>query len=297
MLHQSIGQTASMALLMRRRADVEARDLQGQTPLLAAVSKGQMAAVKFLLDVGADQNAFNEKRKGALHLAIESDYISIEMVALLLRHGVPADMVDIDNMSPLHGTIQCKCRDIASLLLQNGVSINFGIQRRNWTQRLRDGSGMYELNYAGTTQELHTSGLGGLTPLHFAALVGDAEMTEYFLSQDADPNALSYYRETPLHLALSKSVQGTRYEDAWNEDRWRLEFLWDFVDFDDEDEREAVATQITDTRKAVVEALLSDDRTDVTLQDAQGSSILHAVNYRDLENPHIAGIHPDRDIL
>ncbi|TAQ86536.1 hypothetical protein B7494_g5158 [Chlorociboria aeruginascens] len=76
-------------------------------------------------------------------------------------------------------------------------------------------------------------------------IFGDAEMTEFFLSQGADPNALSHYRETPLHPALSKSIQGPKYEDAWNELRWRLKDLWDVVEFYDEDAQEEVATQIT----------------------------------------------------
>ena len=63
--------------------------------------------------------------------------------------------------------------------------------------------------------------------------------------------------------------------------------MWDIVEFHDEDVQETVATQITNTRNAVVEALLRDDRTNVALQDAQGASILHTVNYRELGSPHI----------
>jgi ankyrin repeat protein len=288
-LHHSacMGQIKSMRLLMQRRAGVEARDSQGQTPLLAAVSKGQTAAVKYLLEVGADPKVFSEEKKGVLHLSIESDNASLEMVELLLAHDAPTDMIHIGNMSPLHSTIQYNRTDIASLLLENRVNIDFGIQRRD-RRSLQDGYAAYELKNVNENQEFQTGGLGTLTPLHFAALVGNPKMTAYFLSRGADPNALSHYQETPLHLAISKRVQGSEYEDAWNEDCWRAEFLWDIVeDYNDEDETEAVATQVSDRRQAVIMALLEDDRTNVTLQDVQGSSVLHLIEYHKLASSHL----------
>ncbi|KAH7378533.1 ankyrin repeat-containing domain protein, partial [Cadophora sp. MPI-SDFR-AT-0126] len=127
----------------------------------------------------------------------------------------------------------------------------------------------------------------GLTPLHFAALVGDAEITEFFLSRGADPNALSHYGETPLHFALSKSIQGSKYRDAWNKPRWRLENLWDVVEFYDEEVQDEVATQITKTRRAVAETLLRDNKTNVMLQDAKGLSLLHTINYTELDPSHV----------
>jgi ankyrin repeat protein len=41
-----------------------------------------------------------------------------------------------------------------------------------------------------------------------------------------------------------------------------------------------LSPEFAEARKSVVEALLKDDRTNVTLQDAQGSSILHVIDYR-----------------
>lgn len=270
----SIGNIASIHLLMQRHATIEARDSQGKTPFLAAVSNGKMAAVESLLEFGADPKVFDKRRKGALHLSLMSQHISPEMIALLLAQGAPADMVDIDNMSPLHRTIQFNYTDIASQLLESGVSVDFGIERRIWTRSIQDGFDAYELNAVNTSYGHQICSHRGLTPLHFAALVGDAKMTEYFLSQGANPNALSHYQETPLHLALSRRVLGSKYQDAWNEDHWRIEILRDFAEYEDEYDADS---RIADARKAVIEALLKDDRTDVTLQDAQGSSVLHSM--------------------
>ena len=283
----SIGQITSIHLLIQHQADVEARDLQGQTPLLVAISKGQKAAVELLLRAGAEVTAFDGERKGALHLSIESEFFGIEMVELLLAHGAPFDITDVNNMTPLHCTIQFNRRDIASVLLNDGVAVDLRVQRRSWIPRLIRGSTVYEPNIADTAQRVVTDDLIGLTPLHFAALVGDTGMTEFFLGHGADPNALSHYGETPLHLALSRSIQGSKYRDSWNESRWRLESLWDVVEFHDEDVHDEVATQITTTRRDLVEILLRDDRTNVTFQDAQGLSVLHTVNYTELDSPHI----------
>jgi ankyrin repeat protein len=248
-LHHSacIGQINSMKLLIQCRAALETRDSLGRTPLLSAINRGQAAAVEYLLEAGADPAAFDEQRKGALHLSIESD-LSIQLVALLVAYGAPVDILDIDNMSPLDGTVQYNRRGIASLLFNNGVSLDFGIQRRYWMPNLLDGNVVYELNNINKGPRVSNAGYRWLDRTAFCG-VGNAEMMEFLLSQGADPNRLSQYQEAPLHLAFPRRVQGPDYRDAWNKDCWRIECLWDFVGFDGEDEAEAVVTRICRSAK------------------------------------------------
>lgn len=47
------------------------------------------------------------------------------------------------------------------------------------------------------------------------ALIGNAQMVQFFLHHGADPNATSFcYGETPMHVTLCKGVQGTKYSDS-----------------------------------------------------------------------------------
>jgi hypothetical protein len=54
-------------------------------------------------------------------------------------------------------------------------------------------------------------------------------MTNFLLNHSADPNALSDYGESPLHLALRRSLEGPYYQDDWIDEHWRVEVLWDLL--------------------------------------------------------------------
>jgi hypothetical protein len=83
----------------------------------------------------------------------------------------------------------------------------------------------------------------GLTPLHYAALAGSSEITDFFLRSRADSNPLSYYGDTSLHLALQARLQGPEYSDAWTKGRW------EFMNVD-EGSRDKTNAQIAEFRIA-----------------------------------------------
>src|SRR5436305_4231031 len=121
----------------------------------------------------------------------------------------------------------------------------------------------------------------GLTPLHYAALARHSGMVQFFLDHGADPNSLSNYDETPLHLALSRSPRGTKYSDDWMENDWRVEGLLDFIDLEDHDTYEAAHNQVVEHRIATIDALLSHQKTHVNIQDIKGASALHHIRYEE----------------
>ena len=68
-------------ILIRKGADVNAETNDGETVLMAAVSLGNLAAVKTLLSAGADVNRSNSSGETALCVATKENYLDI--VALL----------------------------------------------------------------------------------------------------------------------------------------------------------------------------------------------------------------------
>ena len=54
---------------------------------------------------------------------------------------------------------------------------------------------------------------GGLIVLHFSALAGNKEITEFFFNINVDPNVLSEYSETPLQLTRTQKIKILEYTD------------------------------------------------------------------------------------
>ena len=72
-------------LLLAKGADINVKNSNGETALMAASSRGNADVVKLLLDKGADINVKNSKGKTAL--AIAKDKGKTEIVAMLEKAG------------------------------------------------------------------------------------------------------------------------------------------------------------------------------------------------------------------
>ena len=188
------------ALLVEHKADVNARDGSGDTPLLLVSKhwnapgmgsfaersrsssseatdglKERLTIAGVLLDNGADVNAQNDNKQSALGLAVEDK--SPEMVKLLLAHKPQVDILDQSGWTPLQWAVSEQHPEIAGLLLDAGADPN--------------------LKY-------HAPGdWAGQTSLNVAVVLENKDLVAVLLAHHADPNASNDSRETPLSLAKS----------------------------------------------------------------------------------------------
>jgi ankyrin repeat protein len=98
LLHAArIGDLGSIARLLEQRADIDARDRQGMTPLMLAVANNHSEAARRLLDDGADVNAASKFGYTALMLVAGSG--NAALAKLLLSRGADPDARNILNWS------------------------------------------------------------------------------------------------------------------------------------------------------------------------------------------------------
>ncbi|CAG8909914.1 unnamed protein product [Penicillium egyptiacum] len=264
------GDSRLIQVLVDYKADMEHADIHGQTPLLAAVRETNFQSVQQLIGLGASIEAVDYMHRSALHLSAITGRCSIHITSLLLSRGACHEICDVENMTPFYYAIRNGSEEMAEMFIRAGVCVNTGIARRRWVRTKEAGQWGYEP----LPEDRKSKKVGdGLTPLHWAALIGHPAMVEYLLSKGADPNKRCQDGETPLHLAIRGDIT-LDYGDSWNQISWRIEILSDLVDPASE-EADETRRSISEVRTAVIDNLLSHINIDVDVQNDQMQAALH----------------------
>lgn len=112
---------ALAALLEGNRGQVAARDANGWTPLHLAAFYGHEAAVRALLNKGAEVNALSDNplRNTPLHAAAAGKHAGI--AKLLVERGANVDFPQHSGWAPLHAAAQHGDMEMARALIDAGA--------------------------------------------------------------------------------------------------------------------------------------------------------------------------------
>ena len=157
--------------------DVNARDGEGNTALMAAARGGNLELVTMLLGGGANVNAQNRHGARALTFAVQK--ADLAAVGLLLEHGAEPNFADQDGTSPFALAILARQGKVASLLSQRKADPNF-------TERWSAGD-----------------------LLNIACANGDLDSVKVLLGAGVDPNAAGENQAVPLISAVLSGSQAT----------------------------------------------------------------------------------------
>jgi ankyrin repeat protein len=195
-------------------ADLSARDDEGRTPLHVAVEHGRHAAVRVLLEAGADLEAPERAQPGyrPLHRAClprpPDGTIDPELVDLLLEHGAHADVDDARGETPLHLCVGWCDSDLVGRLVGRGARV--GARDRTGTTPLhvavRRGAAAVPADELLDDDGEHGAVVRGRREDTALARLEDAAILEVLLAEGADPNAADSHGVTPLHVAAARGT-------------------------------------------------------------------------------------------
>lgn len=183
LLHRAAGcgYPEMVEFLIRAGAEVDAREVSGETPLHYAALQGQFAAAKVLIEHGAD------------------------VTARAKFGGVPGDGKSVLSDAAGGGNLE-----LVKLLLEKGAPVRYGEGLRAHTALHSAGMG----NEKGELFDLLAKLVGDVnarnglrrTPLHIAAELGNWRLVRHVLTHypEADLDAQDVALDTPLHRAATK---------------------------------------------------------------------------------------------
>ena len=203
---------AALALLLFYGANPNIENKDHFTPLLEAVwCRKPEAFLTSLINGGADPAAVARDRKNALHIAVKNNYA--EIIPFLIKSGVDLNGKDEDGLTPLHYAL-VPLREAAVTALINAGADPSIPDKRGETALIK------AVDYADfdTVALLlrHSACLSTIndaatfdsreTALHIAVKKNRLNVVELLLDAGALINQRDGYRQTPLYLAFDRSL-------------------------------------------------------------------------------------------
>ena len=181
---------ARVKTLVGSPAEANAKDEQGDSPLLYSAAVGSLDTMKYLLDKGADVNAQNAFGTTALMISATD----IAKVRLLVERGANVNLASKQGRTPLFiAAMSDQSADIVRYLVAKGADL-----------KARDAFGNTILTAAAAGNDLNTIraaidagvdvnavGTTGLTPLLLSAGYANVPATKLLLAKGAKVNAVT----------------------------------------------------------------------------------------------------------
>jgi len=185
--------------LARAGASDAAKDDRGITPLMHAAAFGSLAAMKVLLDAGADINAANDMKSTALMWSATE----IGKVRLLLQRGANVNATSAFGRSALLiAAMSDRSAGIARLLIAKGANVHV-VDNADTTllHAATMGNDIETIRLAvGAGLDVNAANVAGFTPLMEVAARGNLAAARLLLAKGARVNAVSLKGDVQLRV-------------------------------------------------------------------------------------------------
>eukprot|EP00640_Fibrocapsa_japonica_P003963 CAMPEP_0113943834 /NCGR_PEP_ID=MMETSP1339-20121228/28444_1 /TAXON_ID=94617 /ORGANISM="Fibrocapsa japonica" /LENGTH=870 /DNA_ID=CAMNT_0000948801 /DNA_START=93 /DNA_END=2705 /DNA_ORIENTATION=+ /assembly_acc=CAM_ASM_000762 len=188
--------------------DINSRDWDQLTPLIAASTSGHLDIVKLLVGQGADVNA---KDKDGITALMEASIMDRkEIVKFLLEKDADVNAQTISEVTPLWLAAGEGRKDIVPLLIAKGADVN--TKRSDGITAVMAASVGKHVDVVkmliDKAADINAKDRDGLTALMNGAEVGSEEVVAALVAAGADANALSETGFTPLIVAAAGGHTG-----------------------------------------------------------------------------------------
>lgn len=126
--------------LSRDPSQLALRDLDGNTPLIRAGFLGNLTITKELLKRGADINAKNDIGYTALHFAAQEGHVDV--ARQLLAQGADVDPLDVHGNTPLSNAVYNEQHLLVSVLIEAGADPDLQNEHGVSPRELADSMGL-----------------------------------------------------------------------------------------------------------------------------------------------------------
>ena len=198
-------------LLISNGANVNAEDVNGNTPLHLAGTSDITAlrtvkTIEVLISAGADIHARNSKHQTPLYLAIM--YGNLKAIELLLQNGASFFPSINDSETPWDLALRSSQTKSFEIIL-NYIENNYAkehlgpiLLRAVKSNQVKACEMLIRIGANVDCDDYQS--WDGFKPLHWAVFYNNLQLVELLVKHEASVNTPTYFKESPLHLAIMK---------------------------------------------------------------------------------------------
>ena len=208
--------------VIKNGADINACAKGHNTPLMLAISHGNLNAAMFLIKHGADVNVQDRDGKTALHYAVQhydSSHHSewCEVFSCLIKNGADINACAKDNYTPLMLAITSCHLSAVIFLTEHGTDVN--IQNRDGKTALHFAVQRYHSSHHSEWCEvlsclvengadINARENNDNTPLMIASFCGHVNVVTFLIQHGAELDVQNDRGNTALHFAVKHNFSG-----------------------------------------------------------------------------------------
>ncbi|MDD2832900.1 MAG: quinoprotein dehydrogenase-associated putative ABC transporter substrate-binding protein [Methylotenera sp.] len=188
--------------LLKRGANINAKDNEGKTPLIEAVTSGDISLINGLLAYGADPNAQDHDGWTAGMHAVRSNEPKI--FRLMGQYKADYNLVNSDGMTALAIAVMNNKANAAVAMLDNGAKPDFAMGAAKYNALMlavKKGNQQMAQTLLQYKANPNSKNTGGLTPLMIAAFSNHDMIVSLLLKAGANPDLKDEHGKTALMMA------------------------------------------------------------------------------------------------
>lgn len=198
-----------VAVLVNAKANIDAVNLYGQTPLLVAITNSNKETANELIRCGAYVQTLDKFNNNLLHIIAETNLVDV--AENLIKSGVDLNARNNKQLTPLHVSAKKGNAEMAKIFLEHSANIDQVDNNGDTALMMACENGFNEmvkfLLSRNANRDIYNS--QGYAALHICLLENRLDTFKLLIESGDDCNKpeLSNNKGTPLHLAIETANQ------------------------------------------------------------------------------------------